>query len=119
MNKYCLIILTASGLFFGPGSLALAQEGMIRTTGDTTGISFSEQTKNARPINGNVRGVTFSQWVTGFRDNIDREQFFYTKPKSSRYFSKQYRDTTRVLSSEDPQTLNAIIQPHSEELISK
>lgn len=99
-NFGLFIILNLSLLFYLFCGAVDASTSVIRTTGDTTGVSFPEATKNAKPINGNVRGVPFSMWVTGRRQNLNRG-FSRRVNKEKVVFRYDFipEDKTRVLSS--------------------
>jgi len=94
-----LVMVFLGLLFLVPASVGA--QGMIRTTGDNTGISFAEETRGARHINGNVRGVSFSQWVYGYRGADTREFSRLKTLPTYTYDPSYYRDTTRILSTDN------------------
>jgi len=75
----------------------------VRVTGEINGVSFAEETKDAQPIDGNVKGVPFSMWVTGEKDNhLGQSKMIYsTSNKKEEVLSEPPIDRTRVLTSDE------------------
>jgi len=110
MNKYKFTIIIFA-LILDFAVFASAEESIekyrsdkssIRVTGDTTGVSNADILDGkSTTINGNVKGVTFSQWVTGEKQNLNSSIYLSTQEENESKLGqeKSLIDTSKVLVS--------------------